>query len=70
METVTIKQVYDELKALEQKIVTKHDLNQIVETIGIMSNPETMKQIKRSEEDIRHGRVKKINSAKELMDEM
>ncbi len=69
-ETISIKQVYDELKKLEREMVTKKEMQSLIDTVGIMGNPETMKQIAESMEDIKHGRVKGISSIKDLMSEM
>jgi len=69
-ETVSIKKVYEELKNIEKKMVTKKEIESLTDTIKIISNPETMKQIAESMEDIKHGRVKEVNSAKDLIKEM
>lgn len=69
-EAISIKQVYTELKKIERKMATKKEIESLSDTIGIMSNPETMKQISESMEDIKHGRVKEINSVRDLMSEM
>lgn len=68
-ETVSIKKVYKELKNIEKKMVTKKEIESLIETIGIMSNPETMKQVAKSMEDIKHGRVKEVGSVKDLIKE-
>ena len=69
-EAVSIKKVYEELKNIEKKMVTKKEIESLIETIGIMSNPETMKQIAESMEDIKQGRIKEVNSVKDLMREI
>ncbi len=51
-------------------MVTKKEIESLIDTIGIMSNPKTMKQIAKSMEDIKHGRVKEISSVKDLINEM
>jgi len=70
VETITIKSVYDELKNLEKNMITKKDMESLIDTIGILGNPETMKQIADSMHDIKCGRVKEVSSAKDLLDEM
>lgn len=65
-EAVTIGKVYEEVKAIERNMVTKEDFDRILETIEILSNANTMEQIRASEEDIRHGRVKEIKSSSDI----
>lgn len=69
-EMISIKQVYDELKKIEKEMVTKKEIELLVDTMGIMNNPETMKQIAGSIEDIKQGRIKEVNSIGDLMSEM
>jgi len=69
-EAVSIKKVYDELKRIEQEMATKKEIEILTDTISIMSNPETMKQIAGSLKDIEKGRTKEINSVKDLIKEM
>jgi hypothetical protein len=51
-------------------MVRREDLEPLVDTIEILSNPETMESIKRSESDIGAGRVKEISSVDDLLDEL
>lgn len=67
---ISIKQVYNELKKIEKEMVTKKEIDSLIDTIGVMGNPETMKQIAESMSDIRRGKVKEINSVKDLLSEM
>ena len=69
-EAVSVKDVYEELKKIEQKMATKEDVESLIETIEIISNPETMRQIADSMDDIKHGRVKEITSAQDMLDEI
>jgi PHD/YefM family antitoxin component YafN of YafNO toxin-antitoxin module len=65
-ETITIDKIYDELKTIERKMVTKEEMERIIDTIEILSNPDTMDQIRQSEEDIKSGRIKEVKSARDL----
>lgn len=65
-QTITLKQVYQELKDIQRNMLTKNELNIVMETVEILSNENTVKQIKKSEEDIKLGRVKEINSASDI----
>ena len=69
-DAISLKQVYDELKNVEKKMVTKKEIESLIDTMGIMGNPETMKQIAESMQDIKHGKVKEVSSVKDLLNEM
>ncbi len=69
-ETISIQSIYDEIKKIGKEMATKKDVEALTDTIGIMSNAETMRQIKESEADIRKNRFKKITSIKDLIKEM
>ena len=64
--TMSIDAIYRKLKLIEDSMVTKSELNSMMETIMILSNNETMDQIEESEKDIRNGKIKKINSVNEI----
>ena len=65
-ETITINKVYDELKAIERKMITKEEMGRFLETLEILSHPNTLEQVRQSEEDIRAGRVKAIKSIRDM----
>jgi PHD/YefM family antitoxin component YafN of YafNO toxin-antitoxin module len=67
---VTIDEVYQEIKKIRETMVRREDLEALVDTIEILSNPKTMEIIKQSESDIAAGRVKEISSVDDLLDEM
>lgn len=50
-------------------MVKREDLEALVDTVEILSNPATMQEIKKSDRDIRQGRVKAISSVDDLLDE-
>ena len=66
-ETITLTQVYSEIKKMEKQMVTRHELVGILETMDILSNPNTMRQLRQSEEDIRMGRTRPVKSVKDLL---
>ena len=66
VETITIDKVYQELKVIEKNMATKEEMEKIIETIEILSNPDTTEQIRRSEEDIKNGRVKEVRSVRDI----
>ena len=68
METITVNDVFAELKKIEQKMATKEDIESLTYTIEIMSNPDTMRQIVDSMSDIQEG--KEVHSVKGMLDEM
>lgn len=51
-------------------MVRKDDLEYLIDTVEILSGPETMKLIRKSDLDIRHGRVRVISSVEDLIKEM
>ena len=69
-EAISIKKVYNELKSIEKNMATKKEIESLIETMGVMNNPETMRQIASSMEDIKSGRVKEVSSVKDIMSEM
>lgn len=64
---VTIDQVYREIKKIRADMVKRKDLEALVDTVGILSNPATMLAIKKSDRDIRQGKVKTITSIDEFL---
>ena len=69
-EVISITDVYEELKKIERNMVTKQELESLSATIEILSNPETMKQLTESAEDIRKGKVRQVASAHDLLSEL
>jgi antitoxin YefM len=66
---VTIEEVYQEIKKIRADMVKREDLEALVDTVEILSNPATMETIKKSDRDIRQGKVKTITSIDDLLDE-
>ncbi|MBI3031840.1 hypothetical protein HYY69_00020 [Candidatus Woesearchaeota archaeon] len=66
-ETISIKHVYDELKKIEREMITKNELDSLFDTLAVINNPETMKQLLNSAEDIKQNRVKEIHSVKDIL---
>jgi len=66
MDNATIEDIYRELKLIQSKMVTKTEIERVLETIAVLSNKNTMKQIMKSERDIAEGRTKIINSIDDL----
>lgn len=70
MESITIEDVYQELKTIERTMVTREDLDALVDTVEILSNPKTMAALRKSDLDIKEGRVKEVSSVDELLSEL
>ena len=70
MPTITIEDVYKEIKKLEKEMITKNDLDSMAETMEILANSNTMETLRKSDEDIKKGRTKKIDSVKDLIKEV
>ena len=65
--TITLNGLQEEIKNMKKMMVTKAELESWLETIAIMSNEETMKQIEASEQDVKDGRFTEITSIYELL---
>ncbi len=65
-QSIDISKVYEELKRIERSMITKIEMNRFLETLMVISNEDTMNQIRQSEQDISVGRVKKVNSVSDL----
>ncbi len=65
-EAISMDKIYGELKAIEKKMVTKEELERILETVEIMANVDTIEQIRESEGDIAAGRAKVVKSARDI----
>ncbi len=68
--SITIEDVYNELKTIERKMVTKEDLEALFDSVEILSNPKTMEAIRKSGLDIKEGRFKEVSSVEELLGEL
>ncbi len=65
-ESINLKDVYRELKRIEQLMATKAELNVAFETIAVLFNPNTMSQIIQSEDDIKNKKIKRVVSIDEI----
>lgn len=70
IESVTIEDVYQELKTIERTMVTREDLDAIIDSVEILSNPKTMAALHKSDLDIKENRVKEVSSVEELLSEL
>ncbi|MBI4399924.1 hypothetical protein HY570_04200 [Candidatus Micrarchaeota archaeon] len=66
METVNLNIIYNKLKKIEEKMATKEELDSLAETLEIVANPKTMKQILAGKSDIRSGKTKIVKSTRDL----
>ena len=69
-ESVTIQDVYEALKRREEKLATREDIEALVDSVEILSNPKTMEALRKSEEDIKAGRIKAITSVEDMLTEL
>jgi antitoxin YefM len=69
-ELVTIQDVYEALKRIEEKMATREDVEALIDSVEILNNPKTMEALRKSDQDIESGRVKEVTSVKELLDEL
>lgn len=66
MEQVNLLDIYRKLNEIESNMATKKELNEAMETILVLSNEDTLKQIKDSEKDIDNSNCKEIDSVDDL----
>jgi len=69
-ESITIEDVYQELKTIERKMVTRDDLEALIDSVEILSNPKTMEALRKSDLDIKEGRIKEVSSVEEMLSEL
>jgi len=67
---VTIEDVYQGLKRMEEKMVTREDIEALIDSVEILSNPKTMEALRKSDRDVKAGRVKEITSVEDLLGEL
>jgi len=58
------------LERLKEKMVTREDIEALVDSVEILSNPKTMEALRKSDLDIKAGRVKEVTSAEDLLAEL
>ena len=68
--TVTIQAVYEALKSVEEKNATPEDLEVLRDSAEILSNPKPVAGHRRSDRDIKAGRVKEVTSVEDLLAEL
>jgi len=66
MESAKTFDIREKLRKIEETMATKKELNEVIETMAVLSNSDTMRQIAQSERDIENGDVKVISSVDEL----
>lgn len=69
-ESATIQDVYEALKRMEEKMVTREDIEALVDSVEILRNPKTMEALRKSNQDIKAGRVKEVTSVEDLLAEL
>ena len=67
---VTIEDDYQKIKAIEKTMVTRQNLDALIDSIEIKSNPETMEALHKSDIDIKEGRYNEISSVDDLLNEL
>ena len=66
MEQITNKEIIEKLRHIERTMEKKKEFEEAFETFAVLSNEETMQQIKNSERDIKEGKTRKINNIREI----
>lgn len=66
MESISLSEIYKKLMEIERNMVTKEELAKTIESVCILSNEDSLEQIKSSENDIKRGKFKEIRSVEDL----
>ncbi len=67
-QTITLNNLQQEIEKMKKAMVTKQELESWIDTLAIMSNDETMKQIEASEREIAADRGREIKSVSDLVE--
>ncbi len=70
MTHIKLQDIYKELRKIESRMATKEEVHALADTFEILASKRTVHAIRKSEQDIKKGRVKKVDSVKDLMKEM
>jgi hypothetical protein len=68
--TISINQVYDELKRIEENMITKQELFSLIETLEILGNPKVVKHIAKARQEIKSNKLKEVGSVTDLLKEL
>tara|TARA_Y100000310_G_scaffold234391_1_gene237329 strand:+ start:76 stop:279 length:204 start_codon:yes stop_codon:yes gene_type:complete len=63
---ITNSDIIEKLKDMEQTMVTKKELDAALETVAVLSNEDTMDQVRKSERDTSEGHFKEVDSVEDL----
>ncbi len=67
-QAITLNNLQQEIEKMKKAMVTKQELESWIDTLAIMSNDETMKQIEASEREIAADRGREIKSVSDLVE--
>jgi len=74
MSGVTIEEAHDALEVVGKRRVSgsreREEIEALVDSVEILSDPKTMEALRKSDQDIKAGRVKAISSVEELLAEL
>ena len=70
IETVTLQDIYKMLREIEEKMVVREDIEALIDSIEITSNSKTMEALRKSDEDIKAGKVKEVTSVEDMLSEL
>jgi len=51
-------------------MVTHEDIEALIETVDILNNPKTVEALRKSDQDIKAGRVKDVTSVDDMLKEL
>jgi PHD/YefM family antitoxin component YafN of YafNO toxin-antitoxin module len=65
-ETISLSDIYVELKRIESSMITKREFESYIETLEILNDEDLMSQIRESEKNIKEGKIREINSVEDI----
>jgi uncharacterized ferredoxin-like protein len=66
-ETATLRDLARGLKRIEEKMVSREEIESLITTWEALHDPKTLESLRRAEADIRAGRVRTCKSVKDIL---
>jgi len=66
-ETVTLQKVFHEIREIKKTMVSKEEIENLLETWEILHDPETVRQLRAAEQDIKAGRTRPVRNVKDIL---
>ena len=64
MAQIKLKDIYRELRKIENRMATKKEMESLTDTVEILSNPVWLKEVMAVKEAVKQGKVKSLDDVK------